>query len=100
MKSLELACVDEVQIDGKQAQGVGERLQARHPDTAASVREGLDEMFTVAEFGITGEVSTLSGHDQRHLSPNSELRRVSQRVTNYKDAQMVLRFCIGQQRAF
>ncbi len=33
------------------------QLQALHPDAAASVGEGLDEMFTITEPGITGELA-------------------------------------------
>ena len=33
------------------------QLQAEHPDAAASVREGLDELFTITELGFTGEVA-------------------------------------------
>ena len=32
-------------------------LKAQHPDAAASVLEGLDEMFTITELGITGELA-------------------------------------------
>jgi hypothetical protein len=32
-------------------------LKSQHPDAAASVLEGLDEMFTITELGITGELA-------------------------------------------
>ena len=68
------------------------QLQAQHPDAAASVREGLDEMFTITELGITGELARCLATTNVIESPNSVVRRVTRRVTNYKDAQMALRW--------
>ena len=68
------------------------QLQAQHPDAAASVREGLDEMFTITELGITGELARCLASTNVIESPNSVVRRVTGRVTNYKDAQMALRW--------
>lgn len=33
------------------------QLQSEHPDATASVREGLDEIFTITELGVTGELA-------------------------------------------
>ena len=68
------------------------QLQAQHPDAAASALEGLDEMFTITELGITGELARCLATTNVIESPNSFVRRVSGRVTNYKDAQMALRW--------
>ena len=62
------------------------------PDAAASVLEGLDEMFTITELGITGELARCLATTNVIESLNSVVRRVSGRVTNYKDAQMALRW--------
>ena len=67
-------------------------LKAQHPDAAASVLEGMDEMFTITELGITGELARCLATTNVIESPNSVVRRVSGRVTNYKDAQMALRW--------
>ncbi len=67
-------------------------LKAQHPDAAASVLEGLDEMFTITELGITGELARCLATTNVIESPNSVVRRVSARVTNYKDAEMALRW--------
>ncbi len=67
-------------------------LKAQHPDAAASVLEGLDEMFTITELGITGEWARCLATTNVIESPNSVVRRVSGRVTNYKDAEMALRW--------
>jgi putative transposase len=67
-------------------------LKAQHPDAAASVLEGLDEMFTITELGIKGELARCLSSTNVIESPNSVVRRVSGRVTNYKDAEMALRW--------
>ncbi len=67
-------------------------LKAQHPDAAASVLEGLDEMFTITDLGITGELARCLATTNVIESPNSVVRRVSGRVTNYKDAEMALRW--------
>lgn len=71
---------------------LAKQLQAQHPDAAASVCEGLDEMFTITELGITGELARCLATTNVIESPNSVVRRVSRRVTNYKNADMALRW--------
>jgi len=78
---------------GKQRlRALAKTLKAQYPDAAASVLEGLDEMFTITELGITGELARCLATTNVIESPNSVLRRVSGRVTNYKDAEMALRW--------
>ena len=67
-------------------------LKAQHPDAAASVLEGLEDMFTITELGITGELARCLATTNVIESPNSVVRRVSGRVINYKDAEMALRW--------
>ena len=67
-------------------------LKAQHPGAAASMLEGMDEMFTSTELGITGELARCLATTIVIESPNSVVRRVSGRVTNYRDAQMALRW--------
>ena len=67
-------------------------LKAQHPDAAASALEGLDEMFTITDLGITGELARCLATTNVIESPNSVVRRVSGRVTNYKDAEMAMRW--------
>lgn len=80
-------------IRGKQRlRELARNLQAQHPDAAASILEGINEMFTITELGITGELARCLATTNVIESPNSVVRRVSGRVTNYKDAQMALRW--------
>jgi len=80
-------------IRGKQRlRELARNLQAQHPDAAANILEGINEMFTITELGITGELARCLATTNVIESPNSVVRRVSGRVTNYKDAQMALRW--------
>jgi transposase-like protein len=72
--------------------GLAKQLQAQHPDAAASVLEGLEEMFTINALGVTGELARCLATTNIIESPNSVVRRVSGRVTQYKDADMALRW--------
>lgn len=71
---------------------LAKQLHAQHPDAAASVLEGINEMFTITELGVTGELARCLATTNIIESPNSVVRRVSGRVTNYKDAAMALRW--------
>jgi putative transposase len=80
-------------LRGKQRlKELAKELKAQYPDAAGSVLEGLDEMFTITDLGITGELARCLATTNVIESPNSVVRRVSGRVTNYKDAEMALRW--------
>ena len=61
-------------------------LKAQYPDAAASLLEGLEEMFTINRLGVTGELARCLATTNIIESPNSAVRRVSGRVTHYRDA--------------
>ena len=67
-------------------------LKAQHPDAAASLLEGLEELFTINELGVTGELARCLATTNVIESPNSVVRRVSARVTNYRDVDMAKRW--------
>lgn len=67
-------------------------LKAQHPDAAASLLEGLEELFTINRLGVTGELARCLAATNVIESPNSVVRRVSGRVTRYRDVQMALRW--------
>ena len=71
---------------------LAKQLRAQHPDAAASVLEGLEEMFTINALGVTGELARCLATTNIIESPNSAVRRVSGRVTSYKDADMAMRW--------
>jgi putative transposase len=67
-------------------------LRAEHPDAAASLLEGLEELFTVNRLGVTGELARCLATTNVIESPNSVVRRVSGRVTRYRNADMAMRW--------
>ena len=67
-------------------------LKAQHPDVAASLLEGLEELFTINRLGVTGELARCLATTNIIESPNSQVRRVSGRVTNHRNADMAMRW--------
>ena len=67
-------------------------LKAQYPDAAASLLEGIEELFTINKLGVSGELARCLATTNVIESPNSVVRRVSGRVTRYRDAQMAMRW--------
>jgi transposase-like protein len=67
-------------------------LQADHPDAAASLLEGLDEIFTVNRLGLTPQLMRCLATTNLIENPNGAVRRTSGRVCRYRDAEMALRW--------
>jgi transposase-like protein len=67
-------------------------LKGQHPDAAASLLEGIEELFTINRLGVTGELARCLATTNVIESPNSVVRRLSARVTRYRDVQMALRW--------
>lgn len=67
-------------------------LQADHPDAAASLLEGLDELFTVNRLGLTPALMRGLATTNLIENPNGAVRRVTHRVCRYRDAEMALRW--------
>ena len=80
----------EVGIEKLKAQA--KHLKAQHPDAAASLLEGLEELFTINRLGVTGELARCLATTNVIESPNSVVRRVGRRVTNYRDVKMAMRW--------
>ena len=80
------------------------QLDARHPDAAASLREGLEEMFTVAGLGVTGRLRQSLTNTNCIESMISTVRVVTGRVKNWHDGDMKKRWIatgmIEAQRSF
>jgi transposase-like protein len=74
------------------AKGIAAQLDERYASAAASLREGLDDMFTVRRLG-TGEILARSLSCTNAVeSMISVVERLSGRVTNWKDPRMVTRW--------
>jgi transposase-like protein len=67
-------------------------LKSAHPDAAASLLEGLEETFTVNRLGLTPALIRSLASTNIIENPNSAVRRVTSRVSRYRDADMALRW--------
>ena len=86
------------------ARRLAAQLKPTHPDAAASLLEGLEEMFTVARLGITGALRRSLTNTNCIESMISTVRVVTGRVKTWKDGGMKKRWIatgmIEAQRSF
>jgi len=69
-----------------------EWLKRDYPDAAASLLEGLEEMFTVNHLALTPALMRCLSSTNIIENPNGAVRRVTRRVSRYRDADMALRW--------
>lgn len=62
------------------------------PSAAGSLREGLDETFTINEIGLPGKLRRCLATTNLIESPGAGVRLRTRRVCNWKDGKMVLRW--------
>ncbi len=74
------------------AKALGTSLERSYPGAAASLREGLEEMFTVARLGIDGRLAKTLTTSNPVDSMISIARTTNRNVTRWRDGQMVLRW--------
>ena len=67
-------------------------LQQHYPDAAASLLEGLEETFTVNRLKLTPGLTRCLSTTNIIENPNSAVRRVTDRICRWRDADMVLRW--------
>src|SRR5215207_6953058 len=88
----------------RDAKALATALQRKHPGAAASLREGLPELFTVAHLGITGTLAKTLTSSNPIESMISIARTTNRNVTRWRDGQMVLRWTaagmLNAQRSF
>lgn len=88
----------------RDAKALATALERKHPGAAASLREGMDELFTVARLGITGTLATTLTTSNPIESMISIARTTNRNVTRWRDGQMVLRWTaagmLNAQRSF
>jgi putative transposase len=88
----------------RDAKALATALERTHPGAAASLREGLPELFTVARLGITGALARTLTTSNPIESMISIARTTNRNVTRWRDGQMVLRWTaagmINAQRSF
>jgi transposase-like protein len=67
-------------------------LEREHPSAAASLREGLDELFTVNRIGLPASLRRCLTTTNIIESPHGGVRVRTGRVSRWKDGAMVLRW--------
>lgn len=67
-------------------------LEREFPDAAASLREGLAEMFTVNRLGLSPALCRCLASTNIIESPHSGVRRRTRRICRWRDGRMVLRW--------
>ncbi len=68
------------------------QLEVLHPSAAASLREGLEETFTVNRMGLPSMLARSLHTTNIIESPNAGVRMRTGRVCNWQDGKMVLRW--------
>jgi putative transposase len=76
----------------RDAKALATALARKHPGAAASLREGLEDMFTVTRLGITGTLARTLTTSNPIESMISIARATNRNVTYWRDGQMVLRW--------
>lgn len=67
-------------------------LQREHPSAAESLREGLQEMFTINRLDLPASLRRCLGSTNLIDSTHSGVRQKMRRVTNWRSGQMALRW--------
>ena len=67
-------------------------VEKQHPHAAGSLREGLGEMFTVSEIGLTPALRRCLGTTNVIDNVHSGMRRRTGRVTRWRDGSMAVRW--------
>jgi transposase-like protein len=76
----------------KVAKGIAAQLDERYPSAAASLREGLDDMFTVRRLGPSAGLARSLTCTNAVEPMISVVQRLCGRVTNWKDPRMTRRW--------
>ncbi len=67
-------------------------LEREYPDAAGSLREGMEELFTINRLGLSPSLCRALGSTNIIENPNSTARRKTARVTRWRDGEMVKRW--------
>jgi len=76
----------------KACRDLARQLDVKHPDAAASLREGLEDMFTVARLGVTGRLRRSLTNTNCIESMISITRTTTARVKHWHDGTMKKRW--------
>jgi putative transposase len=76
-------------------EGTARWLDRLNPDAASSLREGLEETLTVVKLGVPGVLRRTLATTNPIESALSVTRRVTARVTRWRDGDMRRRWCVA-----
>ena len=76
----------------KKLEKLAQWLDREYPSAAASLREGLEEMFTINRLGLPPQLRRCLGSTNVIESPNGGIRRCTRRVKRWRDHAMVVRW--------
>jgi len=76
-------------------EGTARWLDRLNPDAASSLREGLEETLTVVKLGVPGALRRTLATTNPIESALSVTRRVTSRVTRWRDGGMRRRWCVA-----
>ena len=79
----------------KRIQEQARQLEIKYPQAAASLLEGLDEMFTVNAMGLPKQLLRCLSTTNIIESPHSGVRMPARRVSNWQDGTMVMRWAVA-----
>jgi len=79
----------------KRIQEQARQLEIKYPQAAASLLEGLDEMFTVNSMGLPKQLLRCLSTTNIIESPHSGVRMRTRRVSNWQDGTMVMRWAVA-----
>lgn len=68
------------------------RLEAEYPSAAGSIREGLDELFTVKQMGLPEALERSLSTTNAIENVNNGIRRITRRVKRWRGGSMILRW--------
>jgi putative transposase len=93
-RKLAAAFANENTVSGERAcRDLARQLEGRWPDAAASLREGLEEMFTVRRLGINGRLAATLTNTNCVESMISIARDTTHNVKRWRDGTMIKRWC-------
>jgi putative transposase len=70
-------------------------LEREYPAATASLREGLEEMFTINRLGLPPSLHRCLATTNLIESPQSGVRKKTGNVSRWRDGKMVLRWVAG-----
>jgi transposase-like protein len=73
-------------------EGIARQLEAKYPSAAASLREGLDDMFTVRRLGVSDRLARSLSCTNAIESMISVVRTTTSRVKRWSDTKMMRRW--------